>query len=224
MADKPTADDSTNPEEQLADLWLDGEGVDVTIETEGRTVSGTVTDTHVEQLEDDVVRRVVELETSVDDVVDVLTLTVDDDGHGPFAPTLEFETSAGWKTDTVSDTVVDVERDETDGDEDDSNSHASRVAEQLRIAEEEADEDEDEGGSVRPVDVLDDADDAVDAYRDDSDDDPEPRTDGGVTARTVSTTYRIDTGAGFTIETRDTDVAEHHSEEGDRVVASSGVE
>lgn len=34
-----------------------------------------------------------------------------------------------------------------------------------------------------------------------------------------STTYTIDTGAGFTIRTTDADTAEHHALEGDRVTA-----
>ena len=115
MTDALTADDST--EAKIADLYAGTPGTEVEIVAETGTVKATVTGFDIVDLddEDNVVRRVVQLE--LDDGREA-KVTIDDDGYGRFSPTLEYETSEGWKTHTTCEIINDIRRLSDDGQSD----------------------------------------------------------------------------------------------------------
>jgi len=112
MKQNTKADDST--EAKIADLYAGTPGTEIEVTTETGSVEATVTGTDVENLdaEGNVVRRIVCVE--FDDGRDA-KITLDDDGHGRFSPTLEYETSEEWKTHTTCEIINDIRRRENVG-------------------------------------------------------------------------------------------------------------
>lgn len=74
---------------QVSELYKGKRGVDVSVTTEsGDEYRGMVTDFDSYTLDDGTMRREVEVEVETDEYV-FANLTVLDDGHGPFEPTIE---------------------------------------------------------------------------------------------------------------------------------------
>ncbi|WP_139327077.1 hypothetical protein [Natronorubrum daqingense] len=116
MTGKLTTDDST--EAKIADLYADTTGTEVEVVAETGCVKATVTGFDVVDLDSEghVVRRVVHLE--IDDKRNA-KITIDDDGHGRFSPTLEYETCEAWKTHTTCEIIDDIRRlDDSNGEKD----------------------------------------------------------------------------------------------------------